>query len=97
MSEVNGGKETAGYIYGQVSTGIPVFMDDVMAARDHEDVTKKKNCNEMEETNKFTYGLKNAKYMVMQTGKEDTREITEEVEGGQIGKTETQVTWNSDE
>ena len=27
--------------------------------------------------------------MVMRTGKEDTREITEEVEGGQIGRTET--------
>ena len=70
-----------------MTIGISDFTDDIMSAGGHADVTKTiKNCREVEETKKFTDGLKKKKYMVMQTGKEDTREITEE---GQIGKTET--------
>ena len=33
--------------------------------------------------------IKKDQVQVVRTGKEDTREITEEVEGGQIGRTET--------
>ena len=50
-SKVNGSEETVEYIYGQVTIGIPVFMDDIMSAGSHADVTKiVKNCREMEET-----------------------------------------------
>ena len=43
--------------YGQVTIGISVFMDDIMSTGGHTDVTKTiKNCREMEETKKFTYG-----------------------------------------
>ena len=58
-SKVNDGEETVEYIYGQVTIGIPVFMDETMSAGGHADVTKTiKNCSEIEETKKFTYGLK---------------------------------------
>ena len=59
-SKVNDGEETVEYIHGQVTIGIPVFMDGIMSAGGHADVTKTiKNCKEMEGTKKFTYGLKN--------------------------------------
>ena len=58
-SKVNDCEETVEYIYGQVTMGIPVFMDDILSAGGHAYATKTiKNCREMEETKKFTYGLK---------------------------------------
>ena len=47
-SKVNDSKETVEYICGQVTIGIPVFMNDIMSAGGHADVTKTiKNCREM--------------------------------------------------
>ena len=58
-SQVNNSEETVKYQYEQVEVGVPVFMDDIMAAGDHHDV---KSCRNMEETKKFTYGLKKTSY-----------------------------------
>ena len=66
-------------------------MDD-MAAGDHDHVNKAvKSCRNMEETKKFTYGLKKTKYMIVKTGHVNNREITEEVKSGKI---DTKVSGN---
>ena len=49
-SQVNNSEEPLKYQYERVQVGIPVFMDDIMAAGDHDDVTKAvKSCRNMEE------------------------------------------------
>ena len=87
-SQVNNGKETVNYQYRKIQIGIPVFMDDILAARSHKEVIQTiSNCEEMEEEQKFTYGLKKTKYMVINTGSNEGKEIFEQVEARQIGKT----------
>ena len=51
---------------GKEKVAILVFVDDVMAAGDAEDVRKGiRNFNEMEKLKKFTCGLKKTKYVVV--------------------------------
>ena len=50
-SQVNNSEEPVKYQYEQVEIGVPVFMDDIMAAGDHDHVNKAvKSCRNMEET-----------------------------------------------
>ena len=55
-SQVNNSEESVKYQYEQVEVGVPVSMDDIMAASDHDDVNKAvKNCRNMEETKKKSH------------------------------------------
>ena len=66
-------------------------MGDIMAAGDHNYVNKAVNsCRNMEETKKFTYGLKKTGYMIVKTGHANNQEIIEEVKAGKIERTMTQ-------
>ena len=90
-SEVNDSEEPVRYQYEQVEVGVPVFMDDIMAAGNHNHINKViRSCRNMEETKKFTYGLKKTKYMIVKTGHVNNQEITEEVKVGKIERTMTQ-------
>ena len=52
-SQVNNGEESVKYQYEQVDVGVPVFMDDIMSAGDHDDVSKAvKSCRNMEKKTK---------------------------------------------
>ena len=90
-SQVNNSEEPVKYQYEQVEVGVPVFMDDIMAAGNHDHVNKAvKSCRIMEETKKFTYGLEKTKYMIVKTGHVNNQEITQEVKAGKIERTTTQ-------
>ncbi len=69
--------------------GILVFVDDVMSVGTAEDARKCiRNLHIMEILKKFTYGLKKTKFMVINTGKEDTEEIWEQVKEGHVEECE---------
>ena len=90
-SQVNNSEEPVKNKYKQVEVGVPVLMDDIMAAGNHDHVIKAvKNCRNMEETKKITYGLKKTKYMIVKTGHVNNPEITEEVNAETIERTMTQ-------
>ena len=68
-SQVNNSEEPVKDQYEQVEVGVPIFMNDIMAAGNHNHVNKAiRSCRNMEETKKFTYGLKKTKYMIVKTG-----------------------------
>ena len=78
----NNNQEPLKYKYEQVEVGVPIFMGDVMAADDHDDVTKSvKSCKNKEETNVHIRSEKD-KIHDRQTGHESNQKITEEVEAG---------------
>ena len=88
---MNNSEEPVKFQYEQAEVGVPIFMDDVMAAGDHDHVNKAfKSCRIMEETKKFTYGLEKTKYMTVKTGHVNNQEITEEVKVGKMERTTTQ-------
>ena len=59
------------YQYGKVEIGIPVFMNDIAAVGTADNIKKEiQNCKGMEIEKKMIYGLKKAKYMDINTGKE---------------------------
>ena len=90
-SQVNNSEKPVKYQYEQVEVGVPVFMDDIMAAGDYDHVNKAvKSCRIMEETKKFAYGLEKTKYMIVKTGHVNNQELTEEVKAGKIERTTTQ-------
>ena len=90
-SQVNNSAEPVKYQYEQVEVSVPVFMDDIMAAGNHNHVNKAiRSCKNMEETKKFTYCFKKTKYMIVETGHVNNQEITEEVKAGKIERTMTQ-------
>ena len=54
------------YQYGKVEIGMPVFMDDIVAAGKVDDIRKGiQNCRRMEIEKKMIYGLKKTKYMII--------------------------------
>ena len=88
---MNNSEEPVKFQYEQAEVGVPIFMDDVIAAGDHDHVNKAfKSCRIMEETKKFTYGLEKTKYMTVKTGHVNNQEITEEVKVGKMERTTTQ-------
>ena len=69
--------------------GILVFVDDVMSVGTAEDARKCiRNLHVMEILKKFTYGLKKTKFMVINSGKEGTEEIHEQVKEGYVEECE---------
>ena len=73
---------------GKEYIAIIIFVDDVMSAGNPGEARKTiRNCREMEELKKVTYGLKKTQYMVMNTGKEKEEIIEEEVGLGQVTRT----------
>ena len=74
---------------GKEFIAILVFVDDVMSAGSPEDIRKGiRSCRKMEQLKKVTYGLKKTKYMILNTGREEDEEITEEVNKGRVGSTD---------
>ena len=70
-SKVNAIQEAVKYQYGKVEIGIPVFMNDIAAVGTADNIKKEiQNCKRMEIEKKMIYGLKKAKYMDINTGKE---------------------------
>ena len=54
--------------YGEI--GMPVFMNDISAVEDAEEIRKGiKSCRIMEALKKFEYGLKKTKIMIVRIGK----------------------------
>ena len=71
----------------QVEIGMPVYMDDINAGGDAEDIRRGiRKLREMEITKKTTFGLK--KTVILIVGKGTREEITEEVEQGRISITD---------
>ena len=89
-SRVNSIHKTVKYEYGKISIGMPVYMDDISAVGNAENVRKGiQNCRRMEIEKKMEYGLKKSKYMIIGTGKDKEEEIKEVVKEGMIQRTET--------
>ena len=62
--------------YGDTEIGIPVFMDDISAVGDAEEIRKGiRNCRKVEILKKFEFGLKKTKNMIVITGKEEVEQI----------------------
>ena len=73
---------------GSEVVAIVIFVDDVMSAGSADDGRKAiRNCRELEDLKKVTYGLKKTKYMVTKTGREEEELINEEVGLGVVTKT----------
>ena len=67
--------------YGDTEIGIPVFMDDISAVGDAEEIRKGiRNCRKMETLKKFEYDLKKTKIMIVRTGKEEIAQIQERLQ-----------------
>ena len=75
--------------YGDIEIGMPVFMDDILAVGDEEEIRKAiRNCRKMETLKKFEYGLKKTKIMIVRTGKGDVEQIQERVQQGTVLETD---------
>ena len=62
---------------GDTEIGMPVFMDDISAVGDAEEVRKGiRSCRKMETWKKFDYGLKKTKIMIVRIGKRGSRTNT---------------------
>ena len=73
---------------GREYLAIIIFVDDVMSAGNPGEARKTiRNCREMEELKKVTYGLKKTQYMIMNTGREKEEIIEEEVGLGLVTRT----------
>ena len=73
---------------GNEYVAILIFMDDVMSAGYAEEIRKAiRNCKDMEDIKKFTFGLKKTKYLVMKTGREQEEVVEERVNLGIVTKT----------
>ena len=75
--------------YGDTEIGIPVFMDDISAVGDAEEIRKGiRNCRKVEILKKFEFGLKKTKNMIVITGKEEVEQIQEKVQQGTVLETD---------
>ena len=87
-STVNSIGEEVKYTYGKINIGMPVFMDDIATAGKAEHIKKGiNNCARMEKEKKISFGLKKAKYMIVETGREE-EEINETVKARRIQRTD---------
>ena len=85
IDQINNIGENQERSLGDQVMAIIIFIDDVMSAGNAENGRKTiRNCRELEDLKKVTYGLKKTKYMVMNTGREKEEVITEEVELGLV-------------
>ena len=68
---------------------MPVFMDDISAVGDAEEIRKGiRNCRKMETLKKFEYGLTKTKIMIVRTGKGEVEQIQERVQQGTVLETD---------
>ena len=75
--------------YGDTGIGMQVFLDDISAVGDAEEVRKgRRNCKKMETLKKFEYGLKKTKIMIVRTGKREVEQIQERVQQGTVLETD---------
>ena len=75
--------------YGDTEIETPVFMDDISAVGNAEEIRKGiKNCRKMETLEKFEYGLKKTKIMTVRTEKEEVEQIQERVQQGTVPETD---------
>ena len=75
--------------YRDTEIGMPVFMDDISAVGDAEEIRKGiRYCRKMETLKKFAYGLKKTKIMIVRTGKEEVEQIQERLQQGTVLETE---------
>ena len=75
--------------YGDTGIGMQVFLDDISAVGDAEEVRKgRRNCKKMETLKKFEYGLKKTKIMIVRTGKGEVEQIQERVKQGTVLETD---------
>ena len=89
IAKVNEVGEKVSYEYGSIEIGMSVYMDDISAAGDPEQVRKaKRNYSRMAVEKKMRYGLKKTRYMIMKTGKEVEENIVETVKAESIQRTE---------
>ena len=67
--------------YGSTEIRMPVFMDDISAVGEAEEI---RNCREMETLKKFEYDLKKNKIRVVRTGKGKVEQKQERVQQGTV-------------
>ena len=88
IDQINSIGENQERCVGSEVVAIVIFVDDVMSAGSADDGRKAiRNCRELEDLKKVTYGLKKTKYMVTKTGREEEELINEEVGLGVVTKT----------
>ena len=88
-ARVNDIGEKVCFKYGDTETGMPVFMDDISAVGDAEEIRKGiRNCRKMETLKKFEYGLTKTKIMIVRTGKGEVEQIQERVKQGTVLETD---------
>ena len=81
--------EKASCKYRDTYTEIPVFMDDISAIGDAEEIRKgMKIYRKMETLKKFEYGLKKTRIMVVRTRKEEVERIDKRVQQSPVLETD---------
>ena len=74
--------------FGDTEIGMQVFMDDIPAIGDAEEINKGiRNCRNMETLKNFEYGIKKIKTMIVRTGKKEVEQIDERVKQGTVLET----------
>ena len=81
IARVNDIEEKVCRKYGDTEIRMPVFIDDISAVGDAEEIRKGiRNCRKMETLKKFEYDLKKTKIMIVRTGKEEIAQIQERLQ-----------------
>ena len=85
IARVNDIREKVCCKYGDTEIGMSVFMNDISAVGDAEEIRKGiRNCRKMETLKKFEYGLKKTKIMIVRKGKWGIEQIQESVQQGTV-------------
>ena len=88
-AKVNTIGEKVTHKYRNIEIGMPVYMDDISAVGEAEEIRKGiRNCRKMEEQKKFEYGLKKTKIMTIRTGKEAVEKIEVTLSQGKVQEVE---------
>ena len=88
-SKVNDISEKVEVKYGEILTGVPIFMDDIAAIGRAEDIRKGiRNCRKMEIEKKMEYGLTKTNIVVIKTGKGITENIEDELRAVKVKETD---------
>ena len=89
IARVNDIREKVCCKYGDTEIGMSVFMNDISAVGDAEEIRKGiRNCRKVEILKKFEFGLKKTKSMIVITGKEEVEQIQEKVQQGTVLETD---------
>ena len=95
-SQVNNSEEPVKYQYEQVEVGVPVFMDNIMAAGDHDHVNKAvKSCRIIEETKKIHIRIGKDKIHDSQNRTcKHPKKLLKSKSGKNRKNNDTKVSWN---